>query len=502
MSEQQTIAPQPGPQFEFLTSQADIAIFGGAAGGGKSYALLLEAVRWSGVPGFAGVLFRRTYPELIGGGSVWEKARELYSGIEGAVGRELPHLDWRFESGAAVEFRHLQHAKDVYSHQGKEYCLIGFDELTHFREAQFWYLLSRNRSTCGVRPYVRATTNPDCDSWVRDFIDWWIDDETGLPIPERSGKLRYFVRDGDDLIWADGPAQLEHDYPHLTRGPGGVHIPPKSVTFIAARLEDNPKLTEADPGYRASLLALQRVERQRLLDGNWNARAGKGQYFQRNWFPVAEHAPVERCVRVRGWDFAATEVSETNRDPDWTRGVRLARNAQGHAFVEDVVGVRGTPGTVESLLENTTRQDGPAVTQVFRIDPAAAGKGWMATLERIVLEAGGRCVLLPVPRNRKEEYAKPVSSAAEPGEGKAFGDISIVAAEWNSAFLAELEAFPDGTHDDQVDAIAAAWNELPEVQTSLNIATPSSIQRAREASQGGSERRRKATRRRGKWDGL
>ena len=133
-AEQQPIGPQPGPQRDFLTSKADNAIFGGAARGGKSYALLLEAVRWSGVPGFAGVLFRRTYPELIGGGSIWGKACELYSGIEGAVGRELLHLDSRFESGAAVELRRLQHAKDVYSRQGKEYCLIGFDELTHFTE--------------------------------------------------------------------------------------------------------------------------------------------------------------------------------------------------------------------------------------------------------------------------------------------------------------------------------------------------------------------------------
>ena len=81
--------------------------------------------------------------------------------------------------------------------------MIGFDELTHFSRSQFLYMLSRNRSTCGVRPYMRATTNPDADSWVADFIAWWIDQDTGLAIPERSGVVRYFTTISDEVIWGD-----------------------------------------------------------------------------------------------------------------------------------------------------------------------------------------------------------------------------------------------------------------------------------------------------------
>ncbi|MFS6779604.1 terminase large subunit domain-containing protein, partial [Staphylococcus aureus] len=127
---------------------------------------------------------------------------------------------------------------------------------------------SRNRSTCGVRPYVRATTNPDADSWVAEFISWWIDQKTGYAIPERSGVLRWFVRIGDNIIWADHPEELEM---YTMPGPGGeeVPIPAKSVTFISSKLTDNKILMAADPGYMANLMSLPLVERERLLGGNW-----------------------------------------------------------------------------------------------------------------------------------------------------------------------------------------------------------------------------------------
>ena len=95
-----------------------------------------------------------------------------------------PSVQWRFLSGAKVTFAHMLYEKDKYSWQGSQICFLGFDELCHFSENQFFYMLSRNRSVCGVKPYVRATCNPDVDSWVANFISWWIDQETGYPIPE------------------------------------------------------------------------------------------------------------------------------------------------------------------------------------------------------------------------------------------------------------------------------------------------------------------------------
>jgi hypothetical protein len=96
-------------------------------------------------------------------------------------------------------FDYISRDGDVKKWQGSQICFIGFDELTHFSKYQFFYMLSRNRSICGVKPYIRATTNPESDSWVAEFISWWIDQDTGYPIKERSGKKRYFIRIGDDI---------------------------------------------------------------------------------------------------------------------------------------------------------------------------------------------------------------------------------------------------------------------------------------------------------------
>ena len=103
--------------------------------------------------------------------------------------------EWRWPHGSKIKFSHLQLETTVHDWQGAQIALICFDELTHFTAYQFFYMVSRNRSTCGVKPYIRATCNPDADSWVAEFLAWWIDHETGYPIPERVGVLRYYIRD-------------------------------------------------------------------------------------------------------------------------------------------------------------------------------------------------------------------------------------------------------------------------------------------------------------------
>ncbi|HEX4739199.1 MAG TPA: terminase family protein [Allosphingosinicella sp.] len=239
------IAPQPGPQTAFLGSPADIAIYGGAAGGGKSWALLLEPLRHVHRPDFGAVFFRRTGVQIRNEGGLWDESAKLYPHL-GARPREQA-LEWRFPGGASVSFGHLEHERSVFDWQGSQIPLIGFDELTHFSAQTFFYMLSRNRSMCGIRPYVRATCNPDADSWVAKLIEWWIDPETGLPIAERSGVLRWFVRAGESLVWADRPKDLAG---HRDTGTGEA-IPPKSLTFIGAGLDDNA----ASVGSRPSCLA-------------------------------------------------------------------------------------------------------------------------------------------------------------------------------------------------------------------------------------------------------
>ena len=167
--------------------------------------------------------------------------------------------------------------------------------------------MSSRCSTCGVRPYIRATCNPDADSWVAEFLAWWIDPETGLPIPARAGVLRYYVRIAGRIAWADQPEDLMQHLPPPEDLPPGVDPPrPISVTFIPASVFDNPALLRVNPEYLAWLLSLPLLESERLLGGNWKIRPAAGLYFKREWCAVVDQVPADLDI-VRYWDLAATD---------------------------------------------------------------------------------------------------------------------------------------------------------------------------------------------------
>lgn len=267
--EKEIIEPQEGFQVDFLSSPADIVIGGGAAGAGKTYALLLETLRNIHVSGFNAVCFRRTTPEITNSGGLWDTSEEIYIKTGATPKTSIRLWEWS-KYNSSVKFSHLEHEKDIFGWQGSQICLLMFDELTHFSARQFWYLLSRNRSKCGVKPYVRATCNPDPNSWVATLLEWWIDEDTGFPIKERIGVLRYFIRDKDRMVWGNTPEEVYEKAPYLF--PKNVEQAKqmvKSITFIDGKIYDNKKLLDKDPSYLANLLAQDEVERKKLLDGNW-----------------------------------------------------------------------------------------------------------------------------------------------------------------------------------------------------------------------------------------
>ena len=435
------LRPQPGPQTDFLGSDADITIYGGAAGGGKSFGLLLAPLQWSHVPGFGAVIFRRTTTQVRAEGGLWDESQEMYSHLNGTPREQ--QLEWRFPSGAAVSFAHMEWERNRYDWQGSQICLIGFDELTHFSRTQFFYMLSRNRSTCGVKPRIMATTNPDADSWVAEFIAWWIDPETGYPIPERAGRRRYFIQAGDGLLWGDSAEELAARYPDAM---------PTSVTFIPAKLDDNPALTSKDPGYRARLMALDRVERERLANGNWKIRPVAGMYFRREWFEIVDQAPAIDLA-VRYWDFAGSRRTAKNKDPDWTVGLLLGYK-EPYFYVLDVVRLQESPGTVMETVAATAAMDGPLTPIIVEQEPGSAS---LYHIDNLVDALPGFAVVGRPSTGSKILRAKPVSSAAEHGK------VILVRGEWNRTFLQELEYFPDGAHDDQVDALSGAHASLVEL---------------------------------------
>jgi predicted phage terminase large subunit-like protein len=448
-------APQPGPQTQYFACTADIAFYGGAAGGGKTCSIVVEPARYFDVRDFNGIIFRRTTTQLTGKGGIWDESIQHYPHFGGIA--RAHRLEWEFRAGAAMKFSHLQHEDDKLSHQGKPYTFIGFDEVTHFTESQFWYLQSRSRSLCGVRPYTRATCNPvdsedPVGGWVRTMVDWWIDPKTGLVIPERSGVVRYFVRYDERLVWADDPAELRE------RFDPAVYGDPKSFTFIAARLEDNQILMEADPAYLANLMALPRVERERLRWANWNSRPAAGLYFQRSWFRIADKAPNKFARVVRGWDLAASKPTPENPDPDWTRGVKWGVDHKGQLWILDMVSLRGSPGQNRELRKATAKLDGHACTQCFWQDPGQAGKD---QVDYIRNELIGYRVSLEVARENKLTYLGPVSSAAEAGR------VTLLAGEWNAPLLSEVEAIPEGKHDDIGDAMSRGFKEIDRAAVDL-----------------------------------
>jgi hypothetical protein len=255
-----------------LSSPADIVISGGAAGLGKTFALLLEFLRHIENQSWGGVIFRRTSPQIRNEGGLWDTSSTIYPAAGGRPKESV--LEWHFKKGAKLKFSHLEHEKNVLDWQGSQIPFIGFDELTHFSKKMFFYLLTRNRSACGVSPYVRATCNPDPESWVAEFISWWIDQESGYPIADRDGVVRYCTVDGENIIWGDTPQEvLDKAWYYLEAIIGSSGIDPlsfiKSVTFISGSIYDNKELLGTNPEYLANLLAQDEATKSQLFKGNW-----------------------------------------------------------------------------------------------------------------------------------------------------------------------------------------------------------------------------------------
>ena len=206
----------------------------------------------------------------------------------------------------------------------------------------------------------------------------------------------------------------------------------------------------ADPGYMANLLALPKVERERLLGGNWKIRAAAGLLFKREWCKVVDAAPNDLRI-VRGWDLAGTPKVEGN-DPDWTTGTKIGRSrSTGRYIVLHHVRDRDTPHKVEALIANTASQDGREVEISLPQDPGQAGKAQAGTLIKML---AGYTVRATPESGDKETRFGPFSAQCEAG------NVDVLRGPWNEGWFMELEAFPEAAHDDDADSSARAFNTL------------------------------------------
>jgi len=494
--------PQPGPQRDFYDSTADEVLYGGAAGGGKSSAVVALPLRWASLPHYRALILRRETPQLV---DLLDKARGIYrNGVAGAYRGAYPAAEfrgdkglWTFPSGAQVRFNHCQLDKDAFDYQGHEYPTIIFDELTHFTEAQYLEVKSRNRSGhVGTPCYTRATTNPGGPGhgWV--FKRWapWLDPTatlpdwseqvvwsdgvtrtvsgTGLP-PRRSpdGRALPPAAGGVVLYVAKvGEAERFSTTPFVVDRVSDVDVAATSRTFIPARLSDNPALLKSDPGYRAKLRDNDPVRRAQLEDGNWLVHAASGLYFKREWVTFVDSLPADARA-VRAWDKAATEPHPGNPDPDWTRGVKMAYAPSTERFyIADLASVRGGPGTVKATIKATAELDGKGVKIRVPQDPGAAGKSDAADDVRTL--QGWTVVAKPVTGDKVTRFG-PFSSQASPqSTGGQQGRVCIVRGHWNETLIHELEDFPLGVHDDIADAVSDGFEEAQRFTTATGPACP------------------------------
>ena len=371
------------------------AMFGGAAGGGKSEAILAAALQYVTVPGYAALILRRTYADLALPGAIMDRATKWLGPTTASWSSATK--TWKFPSGATLSFGYLQHDKDVYRYQSAEFQFIGFDELTQFNLFQFSYMFSRIRRKKGVTVplRIRSATNPGGvgHQWVKE---------------------RYVA----------------------PRDP--------SRPFVPSLMDDNPHLDKES--YEDALANLDPVTRAQLRSGDWDVLPS-GNLFAREWFDIVGEAPNTGDT-IRFWDMAATEP-KPGTDPDYTVGLKMERAKDGTFYVVDRAKWRKSPAENEAAVRVTAEMDGTGVPQFIEQEPGASGKSIISHFNRNVLP-NHTVEGWPITGNKVERASIP-SALAENRK------VKVVRAEWNADWFAHLEPFPcEGVHDDDVDGFSGA----------------------------------------------
>lgn len=384
-------------------------LFGGAARGGKSDALLMAAAQFLHVPGYAALLLRRNYPDLMQPDGLIPRSLEWWANKSDAHWSSQ-NRQWTFRcpngGSSIIQFGYCSADNDIYRYQGSQYQFCGWDELTQFTEQQYLYLFSRqSRPATGLLSQVplrtRAGSNPG----------------------------------GVGHIWCK-----ERFIDHETAK--GVYVP--------SRVIDNP--TVDGEVYVESLGFLDAVTKAQLLEGDWEIVADS--FFRGlERIQIVAARPLNEAFvrRVRFWDLAATE-KQAGTDPDWTVGIEMGRHKDGSLWLLDMKRERLGPKGVRGLIKQTAAMDTTSVP--IRIEREGGASGKLAAESIITEDLLGWPAFAVAPVGSKAERAEPWGAQIEAG------NVRMVAANWNRPLLDEHRSFPLGTHDDIVDACSGAVVEL------------------------------------------
>lgn len=444
--------PHAGPQTAFLLDFGMESLYGGAAGGGKSIALLMAASQFLKVPGYAALILRKSFADFNKPGALMDIAEQWWGPQLGhGVKFDRQNHKYIFDcpggGHSSITFGYLDNESDRYNYQGGAYHFVGFDELTQFKERDYRYLFSRKRRVIDgplskIPTRFRSTTNPGGigHEWVyKRFIAQW----------ERWKKL--------------------------------VGKRPRR-NFHPAVLSDNPSLDQED--YENSLMELDPVTRAQLLRGDWNIKPD-GRMFKRKWFrPIQrDQLPGSGVIWIRGWDMAGTDPA-VGLDPDYTVGTLVGRAPKsGNYYIADMRRWRKDPAGNDDACEKTVAYDTGRVMECMEQEPGSGGKiaihhyrtgAFRTSRFKAVPSSGksrGRTTTIAAGRKTplpKILAAGPLSSKADAGLVYYVNDGSYDI----DAMLSELEIFPDGEHDDIVDTLSLAVNELDKMPiTEVNMTT-------------------------------
>lgn len=499
------LAPQPGPQTQFLACGADVVLYGGAAYGGKSFGLLLDALRYCKTPGWNGLIIRKKRQDLIGSGSIFEKARKVYEGTGAKFRGGGEYIDVRWPSGAMLAFRHLEKG-NVKDYQGLEFAWIGIDEATHLELDWITYLITRRRTDCGTKAVVRMTCNPERDHALREWVSPYLL-PNGTADREQSGRVRYFQvgEESGKIAWGDTREEAARV---CGRPPEEI----MSFAFIPSWLSDNPIGLRDNPNYVASLAIAGPVEEAKLRHGNWNVREDTGGMLARARWGGILTAPLSPIVRrYRGWDTGATRPLP-GTDPDFTVGVRVDFDLHGRFYISGLAACRLDTPDRDAYMRTIAELDviaGGSITHTIPFDPGAGGKDAVYHHRRNLSSVQG---VGPIVDRRqhgnKVVRATPLARALEVGlDGERHVNDLTVAADRNedrgraldaaelrrrlaaaripagyildadgwmeqpyrdggnapttlgALLWSMLDPFPFGTHDDVVDGLSDAYNE-------------------------------------------
>lgn len=417
------IDPTPKQAAALLMNNVREMLYGGAAGGGKSVYQLAAALQYVDVPGYAAILFRKTYADLNLPGALLHMSKEwLMPYVQtGEVKWSEKKNMYTFPSGATLSFGYLESDNDCFRYQGAEFQYIGVDECTHISPANYRYMHSRLRKTNDINVPLRyrATANPG-----GQYGEYY--------------HQRFFI---------EGPE--------------------KKRIFLSAGLTDNPHLDAEE--YVKSLDELDPVTREQLLNGNWSIKEA-GDMFTRLWFAdIVDMMNIPDGTKfVRFWDMASTDPkkrkSKDRRDPDYTVGFKIGMH-QGIYFIEDIIRIQKGPADVEKVIKETAEADGYSCAIRMEQEPGSSGD--------ITIDHYSRNVLLGYDfdgirsTGSKVERARPAAAAAKQGRIKVIQNCSNL-----TAFYDELDLFPYGSKDDTVDGLSGAFNYF---RTPTIMSAPSSI---------------------------